>query len=85
MVVCTHPTASDTCSPFSSSALNLLMNSPIFLSSSYTINGINMGSGQYIDEFQRANFYDTNVEITGNSYHTVLNPVSTAASVTFQY
>lgn len=79
-----NPTASDTCSPFSSSALNLLMNSPIFLSSSYTINGINMGSGQYIDEFQRANFYDTNVEITGNSYHTVLNPVSTAASVTFQ-
>ncbi len=56
------------------SALTQVINSPVFRNHAYTMNGINMGTGQYVDEFQRANFYDINVQKTGDSYHTVLDP-----------
>jgi hypothetical protein len=72
------PTAADKCSTWGNSITQILA-SPIFAPAQFTMNGINMGSGQYIDEFQRANFYDTNVEATGNSYHTVLSPTTIAA------
>jgi len=69
------PTVADKCSP-TLSPLQRLMGSPIFSDHSYTMNGINMGSGQYVDEFQRANFYDTGVSMSGDSYHNPLSPVT---------
>jgi hypothetical protein len=74
------PTATDsTCSP-NGKPLTLVQNSPVLQPVNFTMpgsGGINVGTGQYIDEFQRANFW-TNVSVTGDSYHTVLSPVSTA-------
>jgi hypothetical protein len=73
------PTATDaTCSPHGS-ALTVFQNSPILNPVNFTMpfsGGINVGSGQYIDEFQRANFWSS-VSVTGNRYHTVLSPVTT--------
>ena len=78
------PSQPDTkCSP-AGSALSLVQGSPIVNSapSAYTMNGINVGNGQYIDAFQRANFFNATVSATGNSYHTTLGPVTTASPVT---
>jgi hypothetical protein len=70
------PTAANArCSSFGA-ALNGVLNSPVFQSASFTMNGVNLGFGQYTDEFQRANFYNSNVAATGDSYHTVLSPVT---------
>jgi hypothetical protein len=43
--------------------------------------GTAVGTTQYADAFQRGNFW-TNVSITGDSYHTLLSPVTTLATVT---
>ena len=75
------PTVIDNCSP-EATPLNQVLGSPVFQSSSYTINGINMGPGQYVDAFQRANFYNSNVSKTGESYHTVLSPITTLPAQT---
>jgi hypothetical protein len=76
------PTALDpTCSP-NGSALTVFQNSPILNAVNFTMpfpplgGGVNVGSGQYIDEFQRANFWSS-VSVTGDRYHTVLSPVTT--------
>ncbi|HEV2118393.1 MAG TPA: hypothetical protein VGR48_20310 [Terriglobales bacterium] len=47
-------------------------NSPIFQNAAFNLNGVSVGNTQYIDAFQRANFW-TNVSPTGNRYHTLLN------------
>ena len=75
------PTLIDRCAPWASPVAQLLA-SPIFQAHAYAMNGINMGSGQYLDEFQRANFYAANVSATGDSYHTVLSPVTTLPAQT---
>ena len=75
------PSVIDPCVP-SASPVNLVLGSPIFQPSLFTMNGINVGNTQYIDAFQRANFYDANVSMTGDSYHTILGPVSTLSAVT---
>jgi hypothetical protein len=50
--------------------------SPIFTSSvDFTSGGANMGTTQYIDAFQRANFWDS----TGNPSHLLLGPTVKAA------
>ncbi|MFZ0677475.1 hypothetical protein [Candidatus Binatus sp.] len=73
------PTAADpTCSPHGS-AVTVFQNSPILNAVNFTMpfsGGINVGSGQYVDEFQRANFW-SNVSTTGNRFHTTLSPVTT--------
>jgi hypothetical protein len=73
------PTAADpTCSPHGS-AQTVLLNSPILNPVDFTMpfsGGVHVGSGQYIDEFQRANFWSS-VSVTGDRYHTVLFPVTT--------
>jgi hypothetical protein len=75
------PTATDaTCSP-NGSALTVFQNSPILNSVNFTMpfsGGVNVGSGQYFDEFQRANFW-SNVSVTGNRYHTTFSPITTLA------
>lgn len=78
------PTVTDsTCSP-NGKPITLVQNSPIFKPINFTMpasGGINVGTGQYIDEFQRANFW-SNVSVTGDRFHTVLGPVSLAATQT---
>jgi hypothetical protein len=73
------PTATDaTCSPHGS-AVTVFQNSPILNAVNFTMpfsGGVNVGSGQYVDEFQRANFW-SNVSVTGNRFHTTLSPVTT--------
>ena len=78
------PTAPDpTCSPHGS-ALTVFQNSPILMPFNFTMpfsGGVNVGSGQYIDEFQRANFWSS-VSVTGNRFHTTLSPVTVGPTQT---
>jgi hypothetical protein len=75
------PTATDsTCSP-SGTPLSLVQGSPIFTPLSISMGGTAIGVAQYVDAYQRGNFW-TNVSVTGNRYHTTLSPVTTLAAVT---
>jgi hypothetical protein len=75
------PTAADPiCSP-SGTALALVQGSPVLQAAPFTMGGTTIGTTQYADAFQRGNFW-TNVSITGDSYHTLLSPVTTLATVT---
>jgi hypothetical protein len=58
-------------------------NSPLFQTSDYFMDGSDMGTAQYIDAYQRANFFLENVSATGDRYHTVLSPVTVLAEQTF--
>jgi hypothetical protein len=53
-------------------ALSLTQASPLLMSANFAVNGVPEGTTQYIDAFQRANFF-AEVNPTGNSYHTLLN------------
>jgi hypothetical protein len=53
-------------------AMSLVENSPIFQTNDWTLNGAYVGNTQYIDAFQRANFWQY-VQNTGNAYHTLLS------------
>jgi hypothetical protein len=78
------PTATDaTCSPHGK-PLTLVQNSPVLQPVDFTMpgsGGIHVGTGQYIDEFQRASFW-SNVMVTGDRFHNVLSPVSVAPTQT---
>ena len=75
------PTAADSaCSP-AGTALNLTQNSPIFTPVDFHMGTIDMGAAQYVDAFQRANFW-SDVSVTGTRYHTSLS-VTTLAVQTF--
>jgi len=56
----------------------LLQQSPIFQSSDFSFGGTNVGTAQYIDAFQHAEFWEV---INRNTYHLKLAPVTTLASV----
>jgi len=45
------------------------------------MNGVDVGTAQYVDAFQRASFW-TNISPTGTRYHTVLSPVTVLNAVT---
>jgi hypothetical protein len=75
------PTATDTtCSP-SGTPLVLTQKSPLYTPLDISMGGVDMGVTQYVDAFQRANFF-TEVSPTGTRYHTVLSPVTTLSAVT---
>jgi len=65
------PTVPDPCIG-NSTVIGMVENSPIFRTASFTMNGVNVGTAQYVDAFQRANFW-TAISPTGDSYHTQLN------------
>jgi len=69
------PTAVDnTCSP-AGSALSLLEASPLFNNSTYTAGGVAVGTTQYHDFFQRANFWQyTGPTGVNPNYHLLLSP-----------
>jgi hypothetical protein len=78
------PTANDPCitgtaGPYTNVAA--VTGSPIFTSNTYVMNGVNVGNTQYIDAFQRGEFWSL---VGGSNYHVVLNPtVLPAQSLTF--
>jgi hypothetical protein len=51
--------------------LTLMEQSPIFQSVEFTFGGTTVGTTQYIDAFQRANFWQF---VGGTDYHTIVNP-----------
>ncbi len=61
-------------------AVSLAQQSPILTAASFTMNGVDEGSTQYVDAFQRASFFDA-VNPTGDSYHTLLNLTKTVPVV----
>jgi hypothetical protein len=63
------PGAPDSCIG-NNSVTALVTNSPIFNNAPYTINGVNIGTTQFGDAFQRANFWSY---VAGTPYHTDLN------------
>jgi len=56
-------------------ALQRTQNSPILQSASFSLGGTNVGNTQYIDAFQRANFWST-VSAPSSNYHVLLAPVT---------
>jgi hypothetical protein len=71
------PTTSNAC--LGATTLSVVQNSPIFRTTDWIMNGVDVGTAQYIDGFQRANFW-TEVSVAGNSYHNPL-AVTTLAKV----
>jgi hypothetical protein len=63
------PTAPDTCVPGNLSEVSIVKGSPVFKSNPWTMNGVSIGNTQYIDAFQRAEFWSK----VGPSYHLILN------------
>jgi hypothetical protein len=51
-------------------------NSPIIKKFAFSPGGTNVGTTQYVDAFQRANFWSS-VSTTSQNYHVLLSPVST--------
>ena len=68
------PTALDACAPKGTSVDTQLLQSPIFQlvgpsnPSDFNMNGVDVGPAQYLDAFQRANFWTL---VGGTPYHTV--------------
>lgn len=67
------PTVSDSCAG-GKKVVDLVTNSPIFQNATYTMNGDSIGNTQYVDAFERANFWS---KVSGTPYHTMLSPVTT--------
>lgn len=63
------PTVSNSC--LGATTLSVVQNSPIFQTTDWIMNGVDVGTAQYIDAFQRANFW-SDVSVAGNSYHNSL-------------
>ena len=51
--------------------MSLVENSPIFQNYPWTLNGVDVGVTQYLDAFQRSNFWER-MQDAGNHYHTLL-------------
>lgn len=64
------PTAADPCSPNGNSVDNIVLQSPLFQPVDFIMNGVDVGSAQYLDAFQRANFW---TKVQGTPYHTVFS------------
>jgi hypothetical protein len=72
------PTVYDNC--LGDSVVNVEMQSPLFQNVNYTMNGVAVGSTQYTDAFQRANFWN---HVAGTPYHTLFgSKVLSAVNVT---
>jgi len=73
------PTAPDPCAG-NRSTVSLTLGSPVVSSAHFSLNGVNVGNTQYIDAFQRANFWS---EVAQTNYHTLLG-VTTLPAVKVQ-
>jgi hypothetical protein len=64
------PTAADACVPGSPTDVSVITGSPLFTNNTWTMNGVNVGTTQYIDANQRAQFWS---KVQGTAYHVILN------------
>ena len=65
------PTLPDACVAGNPTDVSILVNSPIFTkTTTWMMNGVNVGTTQYIDAFQRAQFWG---QVAGTPYHVILN------------
>jgi hypothetical protein len=62
------PLGNDGCEPAGHNAVDLVQNSPIFVNTPWTMDGVNVGTTQYHDAFTRASFWSL---VGGTSYHLV--------------
>jgi len=62
------PSVKDSCS--SQPPASLVLSSPVFSSSPFTVGGTSLGTSQYLDFFQRANFWQS--VKTNSNYHVTL-------------
>jgi hypothetical protein len=65
------PTAVDPCVTGVHTDVDVITGSPIFTNNDWTMNGVAIGNTQYIDAFQRAEFWSL---VGGSAYHLVLQP-----------
>ncbi len=73
-----NPTTGDTCD--TTNAVTRTLASPIFVNHSYSFGGTSVGSTQYVDAFQRANYYKyTNPAGINPGYHVTLTPTTLPA------
>jgi hypothetical protein len=70
------PTVPDPCLAAGMTVRDLATNSPMFNASDYVMNGVDVGNTQYIDAFQRSNFWAL---VGGTDYHMLLQPMVQAA------
>lgn len=73
-----NPTKADKTCEGGKVPLALFKQSPIIAKSAFTLNGVSVGTGQYVDDFQRANFWGP-ITADGGKYHTTLKAVTLAA------
>lgn len=64
------PTRPDACAPNSDSVVNVILQSPLFQNTAFSINGVDVGTTQYLDAFQRSNFW---AFVAGTPYHAVFS------------
>ena len=60
------PTVNDGCAPAGHTAVDIVQNSPLFTNSTWTMDGVNVGTTQYHDAFMRASFWS---QVAGTPYH----------------
>lgn len=72
------PSAPDVCAPGGASVVSLVLNSPIFQNTAFTMDGVNVGPTQYLDAFQRASFWSL---VSGTPFHTVFTTSPTVLPV----
>jgi hypothetical protein len=77
------PTVADSTCLGGKVPLTLTQQSPLFLDANFTMNGSFVGATQYVDAYQRANFFSSpaRVSATVDRYHTLLN-VTTLSEIT---
>jgi hypothetical protein len=67
------PTAPDSCVPGNPTDVAVMSQSPVLTRNPWTINGVFVGDTQYVDAFQRAQFWSS---VQGNAYHVILAPTT---------
>jgi hypothetical protein len=68
--------APDVCVAGNPSTVTIIANSPVFQNNPWTMNGVSIGNTQYIDAFQRAQFWSN---VQGTPYHLILQESTLAA------
>jgi hypothetical protein len=79
-----NPKVADACSG-SLSAKQLTLGSPILKNHAYNLGGTNVGTGQYLSEFQRANFWSAIQTANNPTYGVKLKPTTNTTPITVTF
>jgi hypothetical protein len=78
-----NPTVGDSCDPASTSVLKRTQKSPIFVAQNWSFGGTSVGSAQYVDAFERAEFFKyTKPTGVNPNYHVTLSLGNVAKQTT---